>query len=581
MANAISSITLCRVPITATHQIDFKTIDEQREYFKSNARRTYEKCKYQARTGTMKVKGYVDDLNDCNYGYYTNSYKGTQKTYYFWIVSKNLLARETTELTIQLDVFQTWLFDFKIGNCMIEREHTDNDILGRQTMPEDFELGEYITRTKKSVEALKQDPCFFVGVTDEEISLGGKFGRTYSGFAIVYFKYSGTKELSEFIEGYMKKGKADAIAFIFSFPSGMFNRPWDNGERISGYEGVLAVEETFGWNTEQSDSFSFLGETYKPYNNKLYTYPYNFITVKNASGGNVVLKLEQFSSINDIKFKIECCLTQNPTITLTPTNYNNKTYAIDDSIQCSGYGLCSWNNDNYANWFAQHQNSINAQSVNASNTMKANANVNSNNYNNALSNRDTNATKGAINTAISTLSALGSLNIGGAIGNAVGGSANTMLDYSQATKNANNDLGNSSLMNTTNYQNEIRSLMASVKDASVQPNTAKGDTSSCGLDLARNTATFFIEQTQIKPEYAKKIDMYFQMFGYKVNRVGKPNMRSRARWNYVKTVNSNIYGTIPFEDTQALNDLFNNGFTIWHKENYMFDYDVINNIVFE
>lgn len=581
MANAISSITLCRVPITAVHQLDFKTEEEQKEYFRKNAVRTYDKCKYQARTGTMKVKGYVDDLNDCNYGFYTNSYKGTQKTYYFWIVSKNLLARETTELTIQLDVFQTWHFDFRMGNCMIEREHTDNDIIGTQTLPEDFELGEYITRTKKSVLALTENPCFFVGITDGELTLGGKFGRTYSGFAIVYFNYNDTDKLSEYIQKYIRMGKADAIAFIFSFPNGMINRSWDSGDIISGYEGTLAIEETFKWNTEQNDSFSFRGETYKPYNNKMYTYPYNFITVKNASGGNIVLKLEQFYELNEIKFKIECCLTQNPTITLTPLSYNNKTFAIDDSIQCSGYGLCSWNNDNYSNWFAQHQNSINAQSSNAKASMKANAQVNSNNYNNALSNRDTNATKGAINTAISTLSALGSLNIGGAIGNAVGGGATTMLDYSQATKNANNDLGNASLMNSVNYQNEITSLMASVKDASVQPNTAKGDTSSCGLDLARRTATFFIEQTQIKPEYAKKIDMYFQMFGYKVNRVGKPNMRSRARWNYVKTVNSNVYGTIPFEDVQALNELFNNGLTIWHKENYMFQYDEINNIVFE
>ena len=154
-----------------------------------------------------------------------------------------------------------------------------------------------------------------------------------------------------------------------------------------------------------------------------------------------------------------------------------------------------------------------------------------------------------------------------------------MLDYTQASKNASNDLSNSVLLNNTSYQNEIRSIVGSVKDAQVQPNTAKGDTSSSGLDLARDTATFFLEQTHIKPEYARIIDMYFQMFGYQVNTVKKPNLRGRARWNYVKTVNCTTYGEIPHEDTDELNNIFNNGLTIWHKESYMYKYDVENPII--
>lgn len=579
MSNAISSITLCRVPISPTHQIDFSSKSEQFDYFRSNARHTFEKCKYQARSGTMRVKGYVDTLNDCNYGYYTNKYNGTTKTYYFWIVQKNFLARETTELTIQIDVFQTWLFDIHFKPCFIEREHTKTDYIGEHTLSEDFELGDYVVRKRQACASLQGKPAFFIGVTDD--TLGGVFGRTYSGFAIKYYDYDHSDELSQYIRELCDDGKADAIAFIFTFPDKLVNKDIvSNGSVIAGWEGVTSSLEEYIWNDAPKD-FYFLNESYFPYNNKLYSYPYSFLTIKNSSGSNVVLKFENFNNINEMKFKIDSVLTQNPTISLTPLNYCRKSFAIDDSITTKDYGLCSWNNDNYGNWFAQHQNSINAQSMNASASMKANAIVNSNNYENALSNRDTQMYKGVLNTAISTIQNLGNFNFLGAVASGVGGAGNTYLDYQQNTKNANNDLANASLMNTVNYQNTIRSITASVKDAQVQPNTCKGDTSSCGLDLARDTATFFIEHTTIKPEYARIIDMYFQMFGYQVNSVKKPEFKTRQKWNYIKTVNCNVYGTIPHEDMRAIDDIFNNGITIWHKEEYMFNYDTTNKVLSE
>jgi hypothetical protein len=195
-----------------------------------------------------------------------------------------------------------------------------------------------------------------------------------------------------------------------------------------------------------------------------------------------------------------------------------------------------------------------------------------------MSNRGTNYNKSILNTGLSTYNALGSGNLLGAGSNAIGGMANATMDYNQAGRNANNDLSNSNLMNDVNYQNEIKSIIASVQDASVQPNTCKGSTSACGLDVARNTATFFIEQTAIKPEYAKMIDSYFQMFGYQVNVVKHPNFQTREKWNYLKTVNCSVFGDLPFDDCNALNVMFNNGLTIWHSEDNMYNYDTENTI---
>jgi hypothetical protein len=192
--------------------------------------------------------------------------------------------------------------------------------------------------------------------------------------------------------------------------------------------------------------------------------------------------------------------------------------------------------------------------------------------------------KGAIGTGLGTVGNLISGNVQGAIMGSIQGGANGYLDYQQSGRNADTTWINSDILNRNNYQNAIRSTMASVQDAKVQPNTAKGDTSSTGLDLARDTVTFFIEQTTIKPEFAQKIDLYFQMFGYQVNSLEVPTLRTRDKWNYIKTVNAVITSnlnekTIPLEDIRMLEDIFNNGVTIWHSESYMYQYAVQNNIL--
>jgi hypothetical protein len=580
MSNAISTITLCSVPITPTNQIDFNTASDQYNYFVSKAKHTFDKCKYQARTATLRVKGYVDSLQNCNYGFYTNTYNGVSKTFYFWIVAKNFLARETTELTIQIDVFQTWLFDFNFSTCMIERQHVTNDSFGVHTIPEDFELGDYVTYVKKPITQLQGDPCYLIGVTDGSAIGGTVFGKTYSGFELKYYKMGDYLMLNEYIQSLAEAGKADSIAFIFTYPDSFINEnlssPYNSGDTIVGFFGYNSHLESITWD-DLVTNFSFKGDSYRPYNSKLYCYPFNFFTVKNPTGGNVVLKIELFQNVA-FDFYVEGSVTQNPHFTLTPAWYDGKEFAIDDSITMQEYPLCSWNNDNYANWYAQHVNTINAQSANAQTSYKASQDVAGNNFFNALDNINTNAEKGAINTTLSTVGALAGGNFLGGATNAIGGASNTFLDYIQGNKNAQNDLSNSGLMNTTNYQNSIRSIVASVKDASVQPNTCKGSTASSGLDLARGTATFYIEQTGIKPEYARIIDMYFQMFGYQVNTLEKPNFKTRDKWNYLKCVNCSTYGDVPHEDLNAINDMFNNGLTVWHNESYMYQYDTVNAI---
>lgn len=577
---ATCDIHLCKVPISVTNQLSFKTKNAQEDYFKSKVRYSYEKCSYQPRTAVLKIPTYVDAIQDVNYGYFDNEYDGNEKRFYFFICQKNYTNKGTTEIVIQIDVWQTWYWQIRYGQCFIERCHVSNDKIGANTIPEDFELGDYLCEAKYWSECTCGEMVYFLATSeyDDTEQMGGIFGKTYSGFKLIYYDERHINDMSQYIGQLCQDGKGDSIAFIFAYPKNMLPKEFDNGDICGGFSGVLEKYIKFSYSNFEN-TFIFKDTEYRPYNNKLLTYPYNFLTITNPEGGNVIIKFELFDSLDDIQFQITSVLTKNPTFECTPMHYANTNYAISDSISMAPFGLCSWNNDNYANWYAQHKNSINAQSINATASYNSSKAVNTNNYNNALDNNNTSMYKGLINTAGGVIGNLSHGNFGGALISGVQGGANTYLDYQQGKRNANNDLSNSNLLNTTNYQNTIRGLMASVKDAQVQPNTCKGDTSSCGLDMARDTACFYFKQTMIKPEYAKMIDMYFQMYGYAVNLIDYPVLKSRKKWNYIKTINSNIYGEIPFDDIQMLNAIFDNGFTLWHDEDYMFNYAQDNPIV--
>ena len=83
----------------------------------------------------------------------------------------------------------------------------------------------------------------------------------------------------------------------------------------------------------------------------------------------------------------------------------------------------------------------------------------------------------------------------------------------------------------------------------------------------------------IREEYAKIIDGFFDMYGYKVNETKIPNIKSRTNWNYLKTQNVNLVGDIPDNDIQELKDIMNSGITFWHNPQTFLDYSQTNSII--
>ena len=131
---------------------------------------------------------------------------------------------------------------------------------------------------------------------------------------------------------------------------------------------------------------------------------------------------------------------------------------------------------------------------------------------------------------------------------------------------------------TSRYE-EVGRIAGMMYEHEMTPNTASGNTNGGDVATCYKMNKFYFIKMSIRPEYARSIDDFFSMFGYKINRVKTPNITGRANWNYVKTSGCNFTGNIPQNDMQLIKDIFNNGITLWHNTSTFLDYTQSNNIV--
>lgn len=147
--------------------------------------------------------------------------------------------------------------------------------------------------------------------------------------------------------------------------------------------------------------------------------------------------------------------------------------------------------------------------------------------------------------------------------NAGSGIANAVIDGVQTA-------GNSVL--------QLQAIEAKQKDiANVPPSIGKMGTNTA-YSAGHNYHNFYFIKKQIKPEYIRILSDFFNMYGYKVNKVKMPNLHTRRFWNYVQTSEINIQADMNFADLHQIKQIFNNGITLWHTNdigNYALDNEVI------
>jgi hypothetical protein len=119
----------------------------------------------------------------------------------------------------------------------------------------------------------------------------------------------------------------------------------------------------------------------------------------------------------------------------------------------------------------------------------------------------------------------------------------------------------------------INNMMVSAN----KPSQAKGS-NGASVSVATRTKDFYFKRMHVTAQYAKIIDDYFDMFGYATNRVKVPNISNRPHWNYVKTIDICLTGSVPADDMEKIQSIYNKGITFWKYGNEVGNYALNNTI---
>ena len=110
-------------------------------------------------------------------------------------------------------------------------------------------------------------------------------------------------------------------------------------------------------------------------------------------------------------------------------------------------------------------------------------------------------------------------------------------------------------------------MESKIKDINNTPPSIGKMGSNSYWDFGHGYTGLFMIKKQIKPEYRRKLESFFKMYGYKVGRLKIPNMNTRSNWNYVQTQGCILKGTLPQDDLVRLQKVFDDGITLWHTDN--------------
>lgn len=488
----------------------------------------------------------ADELYNCNYMMFRNTAYGT-KWFYAFITQIEYISNTTSRIYYTIDPMQTYLFDVNVGECWVEREHAMADAIGDNLIPESFELGEYVYDSDyfpnlflkanyvicilATWKAVYEDNKWII----KDASTGGVGGvdsGIYTGLTKNLFEYdlsnpkACVQDANAVIEAATKANKADGIVSITMYPKFFMN--WS----ITGDLATGLVPHT----VDSIPAFTGTFDGYKPKNNKLYTAPFCGVYVDNLQGNAANYAYEYFKDRKPV-FNIVGVVNGNLECASIPANYKGLPTNFQESLIMGGFPQCAWNVDTFKAWIAQNKYAIAA---------------------------------GVANTAISTAARVGAAVATGGLSEiaaAPAAAGTNVVSFPNAYQpptggGSGGGITGAAINGSSNILNDTINLVAQVKTASTQPNHARGQQSS-SVFCAMGYQGFHYMPYRIQGQFAKIVDDFFSMYGYKTNRLKVPNRNGRKAWNYVKTCGCNLTGSAPADVTASLVNIYDKGITFW------------------
>lgn len=626
------------------HTVYYPDKDAQAQAFMAYKKYTLTDYSYQrSQLGTIRVALKYEQLIDCNYLMFKNT-NFENKWFYAFITGIGYVSNDVTDVYYDLDVMQTWCYDYEFMPTFVDRQHSKTDALYENTQPEGLELGaDYDRATRLTYNTCGDgDNMEFLILATTNPTGGHPSAGVSSGILYSIYQYRGKS--------------ADVIAKLNQFI---------NNGLESNVVGIYTCPENKG----QVKSYTTGGayaSGYTPRNKKLLCYPYCFITVNNHLGQEMELHYENFRASGNklpdkdypFTFVLMNTILPTPQSNLVPANYlfyggtSQSAEVVFEKISYDVYPTGAFSGDTFKVWLAQNKNTYSASLNAIGNTYDTNMAIAENNYtmaglnaanartnahiqaNSALAQAEnSNKASLAINTAQSNKSVVDTAvntgvnaiqNAGKALASgfdgisavtagaitAVGGimsetfnqdiysaranQINTQLLNSQigaqageaissntfqtAMKNATLAQTNAQLSALNAYQNATAQLMAKKQDIQHQPSNLHGALMNDTWNARFNLMGFTVYEKHIKPEYAKRIDAYFDKYGYAQRSMYVPERQNRNHWSYLKTVGCNIKGNINNTDLVTIKTIYDNGITTWNNLEEVGDYTLDNRV---
>lgn len=484
------------VPLDMSYRNTVKYDDATAQYndFQQYKYKSYEKQSYQRwGLGTIKLEEKHDNIYDVNYMIFYNP--TLKKKIYCFVTGVGYVSNTVTEVYYQIDVLQTYMFNYSFGKCFIEREHVYTDIQGTNTQPEGLELGnEYMinqnTAFSNVISASNNSVFYVLTATTTPSGEHGTRATLYNNIpnGLLMYNFTSVNDLSNTIDSYVNNGLEDNIVNIYM-----------------SCTNFLTKEYTHNFNHTK------LGN-YTPKNKKLLTYPYCFIQVGNNLGNYLELHYERIDDINkstkELKYNITGLNYPQPILVFEPrvnNQFPNRNYQLTYSV----FPTVAWSGDSFKVWWAQNKNTYIATMNAIQSNYDTNIAVSNNNFQQAVNTAQANrqATLNSINNGLTTATMqrnvakrqaqntydISTQTLSGAISQGVTGATSGLVGWLRNTGGGNDPSGNlSKRANQDNLNNANTVLTNTLNSTNVQAQntlTNANLSADLGYQVAQATAS--------------------------------------------------------------------------------------------
>lgn len=330
------------------HTMYFANASAQVNFFNSKVAYTFNDFSYVKEEKVVRVPMCADNLYDCNYCMFQNHGFGN-KWFFGFITNIEYINNVTSALTIEIDSFQTWHFDFVLEPCFVEREHVADDTVGKHTLDEGLDFGSnvvqnvynyYFTNWKVAIQYAPNNAGNWVHDTSDIPATSGSVIGNHYTVDLVELPLIASN-INTAIDAFLTAGYN--IVNMYMFPeeladiSTIFVTPNDHG---------IVRPTTYSQATISTDS-------YTPVNKKLLTYPYTFMKCSNNQGTEVDYKWENMPS-GTISFQLYRTYINKCAVELRPFSY--ETNVAINRLYCvplTDFPVCCWSEEAFYSWVSQ------------------------------------------------------------------------------------------------------------------------------------------------------------------------------------------------------------------------------------